>query len=231
MELSHRKPEFIEMSQMCKDEIRKLLNVPDDYAIMLNQGGATMQYTAVIKNLINLKPAKKGMYLTTGLWSTQCIAEARKHVPEGHIIEVASSKASNFTQLPDVNTWDIDHPDASYMHICINETVHGFEITDDNFPWHKIPKNVPIVGDMSSNIATRPIDWSKFSVVYAGAQKNLGPTGVTLIIAKRSLFGSAAPDTPFMCDWNLFEKSPGSYFNTPPVWAIYVTAVNISYMN
>lgn len=78
------------------------------------------------------------------------------------------------------------------MHICINETVHGFEITDDNFPWHKIPKNVPIVGDMSSNIATRPIDWSKFSVVYAGAQKNIGPTGVTLIIAKKSLLNHSA---------------------------------------
>lgn len=168
MELSHRKPEFIQMSNLCKSELRTLLNVPDDYAIMLNQGGATLQYTAVIKNLIGLKPHKKAMYLTTGLWSTQCITEARKHVPEGNIIEVATSKPSNFTQLPDPETWNID-PEASYIHICINETVHGFEITDENFPWHKIPKGVAIVGDMSSNIATRPIDWGKFDVVYAGA--------------------------------------------------------------
>jgi len=115
--------------------------------------------------------------------------------------------------------------------VCINETVHGFEITEDNFPWHLIPKDVAIVGDMSSNIATRKINWNRFSVVYAGAQKNMGPTGVTIIIAKKSLFGKAAPDTPIMCDWKAFEDSPGSYYNTPPVWAIYVTALNCSYMN
>jgi len=108
------------------------------------------------------------MYLTTGLWSTQCIAEARRHVPAENIIEVANSKSSNYTQLPDPSTWNID-PEASYMHICVNETVHGFEITDENFPWHLIPKDVPIVGDMSSNIATRKIDWNRYSVVYAGA--------------------------------------------------------------
>lgn len=117
------------------------------------------------------------------------------------------------------------------MHICVNETVHGFEITDENFPWHLIPKDVPIVGDMSSNIATRKIDWNRYSVVYAGAQKNMGPTGVTIIIAKKSLFGKAAPDTPIMCNWEAFEKSPGSYYNTPPVWAIFVTALNVTYMN
>jgi phosphoserine aminotransferase len=230
MELSHRKSEFIEISDSCKMEIRKLLKVPDDFAIMLNQGGATMQYTAVIKNLIGLKPQKKAMYLTTGLWSQQCITEARRHAPEANIIEVANSKDSNYTKLPDVSTWKID-PEASYIHICVNETVHGFEITDDNFPWHLIPSDVPIVGDMSSNIATRMIDWKRYSVVYAGAQKNLGPTGVTLIIAKKSLFGKAAADTPIMCDWQAFENSPGSYYNTPPVWSIYVTALNCSYMN
>jgi phosphoserine aminotransferase len=229
MELSHRKPEFIQISDMCKDEIRSFLGVPEDFTIMLNQGGATLQYTAVIKNMIGLKPANKAMYLTTGLWSSQCITEARKHVPEGNIIEVANSKSSNYTQLPDPNTWKID-PEASYFHLCVNETVHGFEITDDNFPWAKIPKDIPIVGDMSSNIATRKINWDRYSVVYAGAQKNLGPTGVTLIIARKSLLGKAAPDTPVMCDWQAFEQSPGAYYNTPPVWAIYVTALNISYM-
>lgn len=170
------------------------------------------------------------MYLTTGLWSTQCIAEARKHAAPGNIIEVANSSASNFTKLPDSSTWNID-PEASFIHICVNETVHGFEITDDNFPWHKIPKDVAVVGDMSSNIATRKINWNRYSVVYAGAQKNMGPTGVTIIIAKKSLFGKKEHDTPIMCDWKAFEDSPGSYYNTPPVWAIYVTALNASYMN
>lgn len=115
--------------------------------------------------------------------------------------------------------------------MCVNETVHGFEITEDNFPWHLIPKDVAIVGDMSSNIATRKINWKRYSVIYAGAQKNMGPTGVTIIIAKKSLFGKQAPDTPIMCDWKAFEDAPGSYYNTPPVWAIYVTALNCSFMN
>ena len=97
MELSHRKSEFIEISDMCKEEIRTLLNVPDDFTIMLNQGGATMQYTAVVKNLLGLKPHKKAMYLTTGLWSKQCITEARKHVEPQNLIEVANSESSNYT--------------------------------------------------------------------------------------------------------------------------------------
>jgi len=97
-----------------------------------------LQYTSVVKNLIGLKPAKKGMYLTTGLWSSQCITEARRHYPESQIIEVANGKDSNFTQLPDPDTWNIDN-EASYFHFCMNETVNGFEFTDETFPWHKIP--------------------------------------------------------------------------------------------
>ena len=189
-----------------------------------------MQYTAVIKNLIGLKPQKKAMYLTTGLWSHQCITEARKHYSAQNIIEVANSKDSNYTKLPDPSTWNID-PEASFLHVCVNETVHGFELTEENFPWHKFPKDLPVVGDMSSNLATRDINWNRFSVIYAGAQKNMGPTGVTIIIVKKSLLGAKAADTPIMCDWEAFERSPGSYYNTPPVWAIYVTALNASYMN
>lgn len=170
------------------------------------------------------------MYLTTGLWSQQCITEARKLIPAANLIEVANSKASNFTQLPDPSTWKID-PEASYFHFCVNETVNGFEFTEENFPWHKIPKDVVKVGDMSSNIGTRKINWDHFDVVYAGAQKNMGPSGCTIIIVKESLLGKAEKDVPIMCDWNTFEKAPGTYYNTPPCWAIYVTGINASYQN
>ena len=230
MELSHRKPEFVEITDQCKSEIRKLLNVPESHTIMLNQGGATLQYTAVLKNLMGLKPQKKAMYLTTGLWSLQCITEARKHFAPGKCIEVATSAASGYKKLPDTSKWNID-PEASYLHVCVNETVNGFEISEENFPWHLFPKDMVVVGDMSSNIATRTINWDRFGVVYAGAQKNMGPSGCSIIIVKKSLMGYMQKDTPIMCDWKAFEDAPGTYYNTPPCWAIYVTALNASYMN
>ena len=170
------------------------------------------------------------MFLTTGLWSAQCIKEARKFIPPENLIEVTNLSASNYTQLTDPRTWKIDN-EASFIHICVNETVHGFEITDDNFPWHLIPKEVCVVGDMSSNIGTRKINWDRFDVVYAGVQKNMGPTGATIIIANKKVLGKADADVPIMCDWDTFEKSPGTYYNTPPCWCIYVTGLNVSYMN
>lgn len=170
------------------------------------------------------------MYLTTGLWSEQCITEARKHLPARNLIEVTNTKASNYTKLTDPKTWNIDK-DASYLHVCVNETVHGFELTEDNFPWHMIPKDIAIVGDMSSNIGSFPVNWNRYDVVYAGCQKNLGPTGATVIIVRKSLLGKAEKDVPILNDWATFEKSPGTYYNTPPVWCIYLTALNISYMN
>jgi len=146
------------------------------------------------------------------------------------LIEVTNTKDSNHTKLTDPKTWKID-PEASYLHVCVNETVHGFEIGEENFPWHLFPKDMVVVGDMSSNIATRKINWDRYGVVYAGAQKNLGPTGVTVIIVRKSLFGKSDKDVPIMCDWDAFEKAPGTYYNTPPCWCIYMTALNASYMN
>lgn len=109
--------------------------------------------------------------------------------------------------LTDPVKWNIDE-NASFFHVCTNETVGGLEFTDTNFPWHLIPKDVPIVADMSSHIGTFNIDWSRYSVVYAGAQKNLGPAGCTVVICKKSLLGYADPDTPLICDWLAFEKAP-----------------------
>ena len=197
---------------------------------MINQGGATMQYTSIVKNLLGLRPSGKGMYITSGLWGSQCLAEARRHAPADKIIEVTNLYGSNCSQLTDPTTWNI-HNDASYLHLTINETVHGFEITEENFPWHLFSKDVTVIGDMSSNIGTRKINWDRFGVVYAGAQKNLGPAGSTVMIVRKDLIGKQAPDTPCLCDWQLFEKSPGKYYNTPPVWAVYVMGLNVAHMN
>lgn len=188
MEINHRGPVFTDLSKKTKQEIRKFLDVPDTHTIMLHHGGATGCYTGIVKNLIGLKPSKKAMYITTGLWSEQSIIEARKHVVPGNIIEVTNTKESNYTQLTDTNSWKID-PDASYLHVCVNETVHGFEIREDNFPWHMFPDDMVVVGDMSSNIGTFQINWNRYDVVYAGVQKNLGPAGAALIICRKDLLG------------------------------------------
>jgi len=230
MEMSHRKPEYTDILKMTKEEVRRFLEVPDDYTVMLNQGGASNIYTAVVKNLIGLKPARKAMYMTTGLWSGQCIDEARKFIEPANLIEVTNLSRNGFTQLTDPKTWLID-PEASYLHMCGNETVHGFEITEDNFPWDIFPEDMVIVSDMSSNIGTRKINWKRFSCVYAGAQKNMGPAGANVVILKKSLLGKAQRDTPFLCDWTMFEAAPQAQLNTPPCWSIYVMGLNVSYMN
>lgn len=197
---------------------------------MLNQGGASSCYTAIVKNLIGLKRARKAMYLTTGLWSELSIEEAKKHVPEENIIEVTNTKDSNYTKLTDPSTWNID-VEASYLHVCVNETVHGFEIREDNFPWQMFPEDTVVVGDMSSDIGTFKINWKRYDVIYAGVQKNLGPAGANLIICRKDLIGKAEDDVPILNNWTVFEQSPGQYYNTPPVWCIFVTGLNVCYMN
>ena len=139
--------------------------------------------------------------------------------------------------MSDPSTWKID-PEASFVHICLNETVHGLEIVNNpHFPWHMIPKDMVVVGDCSSNIGTFDIDWNRFGVIYGGAQKNMGPAGCTFIIVRKDLLGKQDPDTPYLNDWTLNYYAKGSegfapgYFNTPPVWPIYVTGLNVSYMN
>ena len=134
---------------------------------MLNQGGASMQYTAVVKNLLGLKPHRKAMYLTTGLWSSLAFEEARKFVEPTNLIEVANMRTSEQMSMADPSTWHID-PEASFFHYCSNETVDGFELDEQLFPWELIPRDVAVVTDMSSNIGTRPINWDRTDVIYAG---------------------------------------------------------------
>lgn len=160
-----------------------------------------MQYTAIVKNLIGLKPARKAMLLKTGLWSGQNYSEITKFCD---VVTVADNiKDNDCTRMIPVSQWKID-PEASFFHFCVNETVNGFEFDFDTFPFHLIPKDIPIVCDMSSNIGTVDIPWEKVGMVYAGAQKNLGASGCTIVIVREDLIGHADKDVPVLCDWKLF---------------------------
>jgi phosphoserine aminotransferase len=141
-----------------------------------------------------------------------------------------NSKDNDCTRMVDPANWKID-PEGSFFYFCSNETVNGFEIDYDTFPWHLIPKDMPVICDMSSNIGTRTVPWDKVSMVFMGAQKNLGPAGCTVMIIKEDLFGHADKDTPILCDWKTFEDSPDTYYNTPAIFPMYVTGLNASYMN
>lgn len=221
MELSHRSKEFIEISEQAERDLRDLLSVPKNFKIFFFQGGASTQFSAIAYNL--LKGNGKANYLTTGIWSQGAIAEAKKLCTAN---EVWPDSGNKFTTLPDVNTWNIDK-DAAYFHYCDNETVHGVEFQE--FPYEAIG-DLTLVCDMSSNFCSRPINWEKYGVVYAGSQKNVGPAGATITIIREDLIGHQRADTPLICDWSIFNKAPNTYHNTPVCWSIYVCGLNIAHM-
>lgn len=170
-----------------------------------------------------MKKFKKANYLVTGAWSEASVKDAEKL----GTVHLVVPKSKTYSTVPDYDTWSIAE-DADYFYFCENETVHGVEIND--FPYHKIPTGMPLVCDMSSNFCTRPIDWSKFGVVYAGAQKNLGPAGATVLIVREDLIGWEMDFTPTVCSWKTYLKAPQTYHNTPATWPIYVIGLNLKYM-
>jgi len=204
LELSHRSHEFAMISEKAKNDLREFLQIPLHYKIFFFQGGASMQYGAVIKNMI--RPDANGKvwpanYLNTGLWSNQALSEAKNMMPVPPN-EMASGADSKYTQIEEPSKWNIDK-NGSYVHYCQNETVHGFQFQDEGaatFPFEMF-KGMPIVCDMSSDIGSRRVDWNKFGVVYAGAQKNLGAAGCTVVIVREDLIGHQAKDTPFLLNW------------------------------
>lgn len=162
------------------------------------------------------------------MWSNQCLDELKRHC---NAVIVADNVVENdCCAMVPFNKWNID-PEASFFSFCSNETVNGWEWDFDYFPWHLIPKDCPVCIDMSSNIGTNYIPWDKVGVIYAGAQKNLGTAGCTVIIVREDLMHHAVKDTPIMNDWKTFELSPDKTYNTPGIWSIYVTGLNCSYMN
>ena len=216
MEMSHRSKWYDEINNECIALVKELMNVPDDYHIILVQGGASTQFEAVPLNLLK---SGKADYIVTGNFSKKAYQEAIKY---GDIKLVASSEDKNNTYIPATSKSDF-RPDADYLHITENNTIFGTK-----FP--ALPDtDLPIVSDMSSCIMSEVIDVSKYGLIYAGAQKNLSPAGVTLVIVKKDLLGSEMPICPTMLKYSVHAKN-NSMYNTPPVWSIYMMMLNLKYL-
>ncbi|MFH0924644.1 MAG: 3-phosphoserine/phosphohydroxythreonine transaminase [bacterium] len=213
MEMSHRGKEFINIASQAEADLRSLMNVPLNYKILFLQGGATAQFTAVPMNL--LRGGKTADYIHTGEWSKKAISEAKKYC---EVNIVATSGDANFTYVPPRVRWKLNKG-ATYVHYTSNETIGGVE-----FHWIPDTGNVPIACDMSSDILSRPIDVSKFGVIYAGAQKNIGPAGLTIVIVREDLIGTVLPGTPTIFDYKI-QSNNDSMYNTPPTYAIYIAGL------
>ncbi|WP_026143064.1 MULTISPECIES: 3-phosphoserine/phosphohydroxythreonine transaminase [unclassified Thioalkalivibrio] len=212
MEMSHRGKPFMAVAEKAEHDLRKLMNIPDDYSVLFLQGGATGQFAAIPMNLAN----GQGMdYIDTGAWSGKAIKEAQKYGP---VNIVASSQASGYDSIPDRASWNLD-PNAAYVHYTPNETIGGVEFPD-------VPDagDVPLVADMSSTILSRPIDVSKFGVIYAGAQKNIGPAGLTVVIVRNDLLKREKGPVPAVLDWAL-QAENDSMYNTPPTFGWYLAGL------
>jgi len=209
MEWGHRSAPIIAMMEETRENLRKLLSVPEEFTILFMQGGARAQFSAIPMNL--LQGARCPDYVITGMWSAFAFEEAKKYCTP-HC--VTDGQANNYTQIPDEKSWQLT-PDAPYLHYTDNETVHGLE-----FPF--IPSTRAwLVCDMTSNLLTRPIDFSRYGAIYAGAQKNLGISGITVVLVRKSLLGKALTATPSVLDYTVFDESQ-SLYNTAPVFAWYV---------
>ena len=213
MEMSHRGKEYMSIHAEAEADLRALMNIPANYKVLFLQGGATAQFAMVPMNLLRGKASAD--YLHTGEWSKKAIKEAKKF---GQVNIVASSEDKNFSYAPAFSTWKLD-PNAAYVHITSNETIGGVEIFDT-----PDTGNVPLVADMSSNILSRPIDVAKYGLIYAGAQKNIGPAGVTVVIVREDLLGQTIPGTPTVFDY-LVQAEAESMYNTPPTYGIYIAGL------
>ena len=218
MEMSHRGPEFTEILAHTQSLIRSLLGVPDNYNVLLLQGGAIAENAIVPMNLIGR--TGQADYVVSGVWSEKSMKEAAKY---GQINEAASSKDSGFLSMPKQADWHLS-AQASYVHMCSNETIGGVECH-----WTPDTGGVPLVADMSSNIMSAPLDVSRYGLIYAGAQKNMGPSGVTLVIVRRDLLGHALLATPSAFNYQL-QADNDSMYNTPPTYAIYIMGLVLQHI-
>ena len=212
-EMSHRSPDFEPIIKNAEADLRELMNIPDNYAVLFLQGGASTQFASVPLNL--LPAGGKADYIVSGQFSGKAFTEAQKY---GDVVCVATSKADGFSYVP-ATTRESFRPDASYVHICYNNTIFGTK-------YNYIPDtgDIPLVADMSSCILSEPVDVTKFGVIYAGAQKNIAPAGMTLVIVRRDLLGNARPECPTMLDWKVMADNDSMY-NTPPCYTIYMAGL------
>ena len=213
MEMSHRGKEFIAIANEAEALLRELLAVPANYKVLFMQGGAIGENAIVPMNMLRGKTSAD--YIDTGEWSKKSIKEARKY---GSVNIAASSADTGYTSIPPRDTWKLD-ANAAYVHICSNETIGGVE-------YHFTPDvgSVPLVADMSSSIMSRPVDIANYGLIYGGAQKNIGPAGLTIVIVREDLLGQALPITPSAFDYKTVADNESMY-NTPPTYAIYIAGL------
>lgn len=210
MEMSHRSKEFEEILHSAESNLRDIMNIPENYKVLFLQGGATLQFSMVPINL--LSKSKKADYIVTGAWAKKAYEEATKF---GDIKIAASSEESNFTYIPELKREDF-RADADYVHITLNNTIYGTK-----YPYIPDTGEIPLVGDLSSCILSEEVDVSKFGLIYAGAQKNIGPAGVVIVIIREDLLGFAPKDAPVYLDYKIHAKNESMY-NTPPTFGIYM---------
>jgi phosphoserine aminotransferase len=213
MEMSHRGKEFIAIAAKAEADFRTLLAVPKNYKVLFLQGGAIAENAIVPMNLLGGKSAAD--YVNTGEWSKKSIKEAKKYCK---VNVAASSEDANFSYVPAQSAWQRDSG-AAYVHVCTNETIGGVE-----YQWTPDTGEVPLVADMSSHILSRPVDVAKYGVIYAGAQKNMGPAGLTVVVVRDDLLDRALPITPSVFHWQE-QAEAESMLNTPPTYAIYIAGL------
>lgn len=212
MEMSHRGKEFTSILEKTEADLRTLMAIPSNYKVLFLQGGAIAENAMIPLNLLNGGEAD---YVVTGSWSKRSVEDASAY---GKINVIASSEADKFTHVPAYSSWKLNK-DAAYLHICTNETINGVEF--DGLP---DAGNVPIVADMSSHILSRPVDVSKYGVIYGGAQKNIGPAGLCIVIVREDLLGRASKLTPAVFNWKTQAENQ-SMINTPPTYSIYIAGL------
>ena len=218
MEMSHRSREFVSIIDRVESDLRDLLAIPDEYKIFFLQGGATSQFSMIPQNLLGTKSGAD--YIYTGQWSKKAIAEAGKFCK---VNVAASSEDKNFSYVPKRESWNLD-PAAAYVHITSNETIGGIE-------YHQTPEvgNVPLIADMSSHLLSKPLDVARYGLIYAGAQKNIGPAGLTILIIREDLIGHAPSDIASIADYKTHADSKSMY-NTPPTYAIYMAGLVLQWL-
>lgn len=218
MEMSHRSKEYQAIIDSVEAKLREVMAIPDNYKVLFLQGGASSQFAMVPLNLMN--GSGKADFVLTGQWATKAYQEASRY---GECKVVASSKDKTFSYIPELDPKEFT-PDADYFHICLNNTIYGTK-----FP--KLPEtgNVPLVADLSSCILSEPVDVSKFGLIYAGAQKNMGPAGLTVVIIREDLIGHARDITPTMFNYKTHADN-GSMYNTPPTYGIYILGLVLDWV-
>ena len=213
MEMSHRGPEYMSIHAQAEADLRELMAIPANYKVVFAQGGATLQFSMVPLNLMRGKAGAD--YVNTGEWSKKAIKEAANY---GKVNVAASAQERNFSYVPAQSDWELD-PQAAYVHICANETIGGVE-----FNWTPDTGAVPLVADLSSTFLSRPIDVSRYGLLYGGAQKNIGPAGLTIVIVRDDLIGHAPKGTPGLLDYKT-QADNDSMLNTPPTYAVYIAGL------